>query len=165
LWHVRAGGRLDPRDTDHPYGMLAAGRWREAAAVWEAAGNPYEQAAALADSPEPADLLAALAILDRLRAEPLARIVRARLRDRGVSRIPRGPLGSTRDNPAGLTERQVEVARLLAAGLSNAEIAERLVVSVRTVDNHVAAVLEKLGARNRRDVAGRAGELGVSLSG
>jgi DNA-binding CsgD family transcriptional regulator len=165
LWHARAGGGPARGDADHPYGLLAAGRWREAAAAWAAAGNPYEQAAALADGPDPDDLLAALAILDRLRAEPLARMVRARLRDRGVSRIPRGPLGTTRGNPAGLTERQVEVAHLLSQGLSNGEIAQRLVVSVRTVDNHVAAVLDKLGARNRRDVAARAGELGVSLTG
>jgi DNA-binding NarL/FixJ family response regulator len=68
---------------------------------------------------------------------------------------------ATRDNPAGLTERQVEVVRLLADGLSNAEIAARLVLSVRTVDSHVAAVLDKLNARTRRDAATRARLLGL----
>ncbi len=51
--------------------------------------------------------------------------------------------------------------RLLAEGLTNAEIAERLVVSVRTVDSHVAAVLAKLGVASRRDAVRAADELGL----
>lgn len=160
-WLARAGETVPPIAIDHPYTAQAAGRWRQAAAAWAAYGCPYEHAAALASSPDPDDLLAALATLDRLRADPLARVVRARLRALGVSRIPRGPVESTRANPAGLTGRQAEVLRLVSQGLTNAEIAERLVVSVRTVDAHVAAVLDKLGARSRREAAARAAELGV----
>jgi hypothetical protein len=77
--------------SDHPYALLAAGRWREAATAWRDAGCPYEYAAALADSHDPADLLAALAELDALGAEPLARRVRARLREAGVKRWPAPP--------------------------------------------------------------------------
>jgi len=78
-----------------------------------------------------------------------------------VTRIPRGPVDETRVNPAGLTTRQVDVLRLLGQGYTNAQIASRLVVSVRTVDSHVAAVLGKLGAASRREAAARAAELGV----
>ena len=55
-WLVKAG---QPAETasDHPYALQAAGRWREAAELWQAAGCPYEHATALAESPEPGDLL------------------------------------------------------------------------------------------------------------
>ena len=79
--------------------------------------------------------------------------VRRRLRDQGVTRLPRRPLPRTRANPAGLTDRQLEVLGLLADGLTNAEIADRLVLSVRTVDHHVAAILAKLGVASRREAA------------
>ena len=74
-------------------------------------------------------------------------------------RIPRGPRRTTRANPAGLTARQLEVLALIAEGLTNAEIADRLVVSQRTAEHHVAAVLAKLGTATRRDAARRAAEL------
>ena len=159
-WLTKAG---QPAATasDHPYALQAAGRWREAAELWEAAGCPYEHAAALAESPEPDDLLTSLGILDELGATPLATLVRGRLRALGTPRIPRGPRGETRVNPAGLTTRQVEVLRLLGLGYTNAQIASQLVVSVRTVDSHVAAVLAKLGAASRREAAASAAELGV----
>ena len=163
-WLGKAGPPVETGG-DHPYALLAAGQWREAAAVWEAARCPYEQAAALAESPDPPPLLAALEILDGLGATPLATAVRARLRTLGVTRIPRGPLAPTRANPAGLTSRQVDVLRLLGQGYTNAQIAGELVVSVRTVDSHVAAVLGKLGASDRREAAARAAELGVLDAG
>jgi DNA-binding CsgD family transcriptional regulator len=82
-----------------------------------------------------------------------------RRRPPAVTRIPRGPRPQTRENVAGLPERQQEVVALLAQGMTNAEIARRLVVSVRTVDDHVTAVLAKLGVASRREVLRRAAEL------
>jgi HD-GYP domain-containing protein (c-di-GMP phosphodiesterase class II) len=54
-----------------------------------------------------------------------------------------------RKGPAGLTEREVEVLRLLARGFSNKEIASRLVISRRTVGKHVEHIYAKIGASNR----------------
>lgn len=160
-WLTKAGCEVDPIESDHPYALQARGRWRAAADAWRAAGAPYEHAAALAESDGPNDLLSALAELDALGAVPLARLVRGRLRSLGAGHLPRGPAATTRRNPAGLTGRQVDVLRLLGQGFTNTEIADRLVLSVRTVDSHVAAVLSKLGTHTRRDAVARATELGV----
>jgi HD-GYP domain-containing protein (c-di-GMP phosphodiesterase class II)/DNA-binding CsgD family transcriptional regulator len=63
------------------------------------------------------------------------------------------PHGMRRARPADLTERQVEVLRLVSRGLSNAEIAERLVLSRRTVEHHVQDVYLKIGASTRAGAA------------
>lgn len=90
---------------DHPFALQARGDWQAAAKSWAELGCPYHQAAALADSQDPAALLEALPTLDSLGATPLARQVRAGLRQLGVPNVPRGPVAGTRENPAGLTDR------------------------------------------------------------
>ena len=85
-------------------------------------------------------------------ARPLAGIVRLRLKALGVRTIPSGPRAATRASPAGLTPREAEVLALVRRGLTDREIAERLVLSPRTVGHHVSALLGKLGARRRTDV-------------
>ena len=60
-----------------------------------------------------------------------------------------------------LTDREVEVLRLIAAGRSNQHIARDLVLALDTVKKHVSHVLGKLGAANRTEAAARARELGL----
>jgi DNA-binding CsgD family transcriptional regulator/tetratricopeptide (TPR) repeat protein len=124
------------------------------------ADDPYETALALADTGDLESVRIALEVLGGLGAEPAMARVRERLRSMGAP-VPRGPRAQTRANPAGLTARQLAVLRLLREGKTNAEIADELVLSVRTVDNHVAAVLSKLGVHSRGEAAAAAQELGV----
>ena len=139
---------------------MLQGKWQEAAAIWQSLGMPYERALTLAEDSEPAQR-DALAIVDELGAAPLASILRRRLRDRGARGIPRGPSETTRANPAGLTNKEIEVLTLLAHGGSNAQVARRLHRSTKTIDHHVSAILEKLGARSRTEAVAKALTLGL----
>lgn len=103
----------------------------------------------------------ALDQLHALGAKPAAAIVSRRLRELGERQVPRGPRASTSENPAGLTNRELEVLPLIAEGLRNAEIAKRLVLSQKTVDHHVSAILRKLGVRTRGQASAAAGRLGL----
>jgi DNA-binding CsgD family transcriptional regulator/tetratricopeptide (TPR) repeat protein len=153
----RAGQAVEPFPGCPP--ALAAGiggDWATAAALWRHAGNPYEQALELTESPERPVALEGLRILDGLGAAATAALVRRRLQRRGVHGLPRGPRATTRANPGRLTDRQLDVLALLAEGRTNSEIAARLYVSRRTVDNHVAAVLARLGVTSRQEAVAAA---------
>jgi DNA-binding NarL/FixJ family response regulator len=107
----------------------------------------------LLDSDDPEYVLQALALLDQLGAAPAARLARRKLKDLDVSGIPRGPRAATRSHPLGLTARQVEVLSLLVQGHTNAEIADMLFVSAKTVDHHVSAILTKMDVHSRQEAA------------
>jgi DNA-binding NarL/FixJ family response regulator len=112
-------------------------------------GDPYDEALSLGDAGDAGSLRRAITILEGLGDNCLVHVLRQKLRARGV----RGPRQSTRANPGGLTEREMEIGALLVDGLRNAEIAARLNVSPKTVDHHVSAVLGKLGVRSRGEAA------------
>jgi DNA-binding CsgD family transcriptional regulator len=141
-----------------PYGAMMRRDWNAAADEFGELGWSYDRALMLSLLDDEAALVEALETARRLGAEPLTRRVADRMRELGL-RVPQGPRRTTRENPAVLTARQLEVLTLIAEGLTNAEIAERLVVSPRTAEHHVAAVLTKLGATTRREAAKRASEL------
>jgi DNA-binding CsgD family transcriptional regulator/tetratricopeptide (TPR) repeat protein len=157
LWldgHIRSL----PDQTPEPILMLAGGQWKESASWFGDRGAPYEQAVALSLG-DTAAKLEALSILDQIGAWPLANKIRSELREAGTPGVPRGTIESTRANPLGLTRRQAEVFGLIREGLSNAEIADRLFVSIRTAETHVGAVLAKLGVSSREEVRSLANDI------
>ena len=162
-WARRTGVAWQPKSAVDPIPAMVAGDVRAVADWWARRGCPYESADALGDSDEIDDLRRAHDELVALGARPRAHLVARRMRELGASNVPRGPRAAARSNAAGLTAREQQVAALLAEGLTNAQIADRLVVSHKTVDHHVSAVLSKLAVRNRRDVAAAAAALGLDL--
>jgi DNA-binding CsgD family transcriptional regulator/tetratricopeptide (TPR) repeat protein len=161
IWMWRAGGLTSaPGPIAEPFARQIAGDWQDAAALWAQIGCPYEQALALAEGDASAQR-SALALFERLGAQPAMALVRQRMRQQGIEGIPRGSRPSTRTNQAGLTTRQLEVLLLMAEGLPNAEIANRLSTSLKTIDHHVSAVLVKLDVHSRAQAISTAYQLGI----
>jgi DNA-binding NarL/FixJ family response regulator len=157
----RLGVTVSVADVAQPYRLLLDGQFEAAADAFHHLSTPYDAALALVDSGNPALARRALDVLDRLGADAVAAKVRFDLRASGAHTVPAPRRPTTLANPAGLTTRQVEVLRLLEDGLTNAELAERLFLSVKTVDHHVSAILTKLDVTKRRDAVRRAKEVGI----
>jgi DNA-binding CsgD family transcriptional regulator len=162
VWLQRLGLLEEPpAQLAPPYSLALAGRHAEAAAWWRSCGAVYDEAMTLADSTERGLGIRALEILDQLGATAVADRQRLLMRQQGLIAVPQRPRASTLTNPSGLTNRQLDVARLVAQGLTNAEIAQRLYISPKTADHHVSAVLTKLGVSGRRQVMRAAQEIGL----
>ncbi|HET7513695.1 MAG TPA: AAA family ATPase [Gaiella sp.] len=162
FWRRLAGTETEGQPGgDRPYALALAGDWDAAAAEWERRGEPYEAALALSQTGDVEAMRRAHTELLQIDARPLAAMVARELRGKGVRDVPRGPHAATRANEAALTRRELEVLTLVAEGLRNADIAERLFLSPRTVDHHVSAIRRKLGARTRGEAVAAAGRLGL----
>ncbi len=163
VWRRRAG-LTDEVPTQSPAGpewLELAGDHRGAALAWSELEHPYEAALALAGADDEQALREAHEQLLALGASAAVAVLARRLRARGARNVPRGPIARTRENAGGLTNRQLEVLALVAQGLRNAEIAERLVVSEKTVDHHVSSILGRLGVRNRGEASAAAVCMGL----
>lgn len=149
-----AAGQLGAAEGD----ARAAGHLKRALERLAALGLPFETARARFElarviAPETPDLAAvearlALASFEELGATRDADAAAGLLRELGAAGRRAWPKGH-----GTLTKRETEVVSLLASGLSNAEIAERLYISPRTAEHHVASILSKLGLRSRAEAA------------
>jgi len=161
-WRRRAG----LQDEVHPmvperYRAELQGDWSRAADLWSALGCEYDGALALAGADDDDLLRQSLLKLQRLGARAAAAVVARKLRARGAQGISRGPRASTQRNAAQLTVRELEVLDLVRSGMRNAEIANRLFLTPKTVDHHVSAILRKLSVESRSQAAREATRLGL----
>ena len=145
-------------DLRAPFLAEINGDAQAAAEAWRAIGAPYEEALALicgVKEDAAGDLVEAQKILLKIEAGAAANEVRRRAREFGVAqelpRPRRGPYKAARKHPLGLTKREQTILGLLAGGASNAEIAETLSRSPRTVEHHVSSILSKLNVSNRME--------------
>jgi DNA-binding CsgD family transcriptional regulator len=177
-WVAEGTARNWPPEQAHAAGFAAEaararGRpdlagWDAAATAWDALGRPYPLACALlrgaaaaaADGDRDtaaARLQRAADLAGRLGARPLLQQIaqlasRARIELAGASRAAAA-------EPSGLTGRELEVLRLVAAGRSNREIAAELFISPKTASVHVSNILGKLGVGSRGQAAAAAHQL------
>ena len=162
VWLRRTGSARTPGgELAAPYRRQLDGDWAGAARLWTDLGCPYEAGLALLGSSDEASLREALWIFTDLGAPVAVRLTRQKMRRLAIRSIPAGPRTATREHPLGLTRREREVLDLICAQHTNAEIAGKLFISVKTVDHHVSAVLAKLGAPTRGAAAARAAKLGL----
>jgi ATP/maltotriose-dependent transcriptional regulator MalT len=126
----------------------AAGRFEQATALYERGGAPYETARAQLELAETLSAMGQHAAAQREAAR-----ARQRLEQLAGATAARGKQT--------LTDRQVEILRLVAQGLSNPEIAARLGLSDHTVKRHVANLLTKLGLPSRAAAAAYAAKRGL----
>jgi ATP/maltotriose-dependent transcriptional regulator MalT len=165
----------------------SAGAWDDAAQAWEAVGQPYPLAAALLRAAEMAlsagdragagsRLRRAWLLAEELGARPLSGDI-TQLARRGRISLAReveatgdeaaagaAALTPPGEPPLGLTAREYEVLRLVAAGHSNREIASELFISSKTASVHVSNILGKLGVTSRGEAAATAHRLGLFAS-
>lgn len=154
-------------DKKHSYHYFMLSEWAQRLGLTPAADHeltienmPYEQALRLFELGGD-DRKTAVHLLDSLGAKATLDKLRGNLKEQGVKNIPRGLRESTKSNPFQLTNRQIDVLNLLSQGLQNAEIADRLFISAKTVDHHISAILEKLDVNSRTKAVSKAQQLGL----
>jgi DNA-binding CsgD family transcriptional regulator/tetratricopeptide (TPR) repeat protein len=162
IWLARL---LSPADVSaelpEPYALEMAGDYENAALAWDRLGRTYDAALTRLHSSDEEAIRQALATFDDLGAKLASAQARRRMKELGIGNIPRGPRPGTRSAPSGLTAREQEVLALLTEGLPDKEISQRLVISERTVQHHVSAVLSKIGVTSRAAAVREAAKMGI----
>jgi DNA-binding CsgD family transcriptional regulator len=155
---VQRAWQLTFAATDEP----SVQAWDAAAAAWSEVHQPYDTARALLSAAREAAGADREAAVDRLsRATSLAQSLGARPLIEAIADLSRRIGATGGAGTLGLTEREHEVLRLVAAGRSNREIADELFISPKTASVHVSNILAKLGVGSRTEAAAKAHALGL----
>ncbi|MDJ0642678.1 MAG: AAA family ATPase [Erythrobacter sp.] len=138
---------------DTAFAPALSGDFVESGIQFAKLGANYLANVCFALAPTAQTVSSGLAELNRQGAKAAVARATELLETRGLSRddvtLPRGPYRASRENPFGLTAKEMTVLEYLAQGLSNAEIADEMSRSQRTIEHHVSAILQKLEVENR----------------
>ncbi len=148
-----------------PYRYELTSRWSDAAIAWQNIGAPYEQGLASLAQGDLDGCNAALAVFEQIGALAAVAVVKRRALQLGLRGLKRGHYSAAKSNDFLISAKEMAVLALLVQGCSNSQIAEQLQRSSRTVENHVASILTKLGASSRTEavtLAHRYNILGVN---
>lgn len=143
-----------------PFREEVNGEWKMAVTAWEKVNCSYQQAIALFQLSDK-EKKQAVILLKSIGATATAEFFVKKMKECGIKNIPRKPHESTLSNPALLTVRQKEILMMLREGFQNKEIAEKLFISLKTVDAHVSAILSKLEVTNRSKAVAEAQRLKI----
>jgi DNA-binding CsgD family transcriptional regulator/tetratricopeptide (TPR) repeat protein len=161
FWLQKARGAILPlKELYNGYNIGNAATAKQASAIWEQAGNPYNRALSLFEGNED-DKRKAIVIVQDLGADAVYQKMKLDMRSSGIKKIPRGLRESTKTNPAGLTNRELDVLQLLQKGIQNKEIAGTLFISPKTADHHISSILFKLDVNSRSKAVNEAVRLGI----
>ncbi len=156
----KLGLKMPENDSYEGFNIGSPESLRRSATYWKNINCRYQQALILFEGIEN-DKKEALSIMHSLGADAVYEKMKREMREAGIKNIPRGIRNTTRSNRAHLTEREIDVLRLLKEGLQNKEIAERLFISAKTVDHHISAILFKLDVNSRVKAVNEAIQLAV----
>jgi DNA-binding CsgD family transcriptional regulator len=160
VWLGRGGRLTDPPPgAAEPFASWIAGDHQAAAAGFRRQGCPYEVADVLVGSGDTSSIREAHATFSRLGAGPMVEVTAVELRRRGARPLARRAGAA---DVGGLSAREVEVLKLVAAGFTNPQIADALYISRKTAEHHVSAILAKLGVSGRTEAATAAVRLGIA---
>jgi len=166
VWLRRAGRPVHLRPGSiEAFAAWARGEHLAASAALTRLGLVYEAACALAEHGSTASLRAAHATFRRLGALPMCEATGAELRSRGVRVAAAAAVDRAPDPPGssfGLTARERTVLQLVAAGMTNPQIAAALYISRKTAEHHVSSILMKLGVSTRAQAAAVAAREGLA---
>ncbi|MEM9516559.1 MAG: AAA family ATPase [Actinomycetota bacterium] len=158
--HATARGQ-----SDHDLWRTAVDAWERAGFVWETARTRFQlgQAALRAGQRAAArdELVAVVTVASGLGASPLASSARQLLQHAGLDRNDDDAAGEDGRHSSPLTDRELDVLRLVADGCTNRQIGEQLYISAKTASVHVSRILAKLSVENRTEAAAAARRAGL----
>jgi DNA-binding CsgD family transcriptional regulator len=149
FWLLKARNQhLSLAGTYEGFDLGSVKKIKQAAALWKKAGSPYMEALALFEGNDD-DKRKGITIVHELGATAVYEKMKWEMRTSGIKSIPRGIRKTTQANAAFLTSREIDVLELVKEGLQNKEIASKLFISGKTVDNHITSIFFKLDVRSR----------------